>query len=497
MFYRKNLPALPSKTSRIKIPVFFGPDSKTNESVLPMNTATTAYNFRLTDGALSTGIGLRRAKMPRKSDGVEFELPQLTKDAARIFIYRRYDANADAPDDRIIAVDRDGYFYAAKLTQETAFSRLTMPKTYEPCDAVNYRYNGVDVILISVALGLYIYDGTGQPYLVQHAPKIKSMCVHSERIYASVRGDNTSVWFSDTFDPTNWNVSLDDGGFIDFADEGGYVRKVVQFNDSVYIFRDYSVERLIAYGEQQEFSVSKICTLGSKIIPQTIIQGGDYIIFMLRDGLYIFDGFGAKKVFERVTGIIDTSSDLKACFDKNKYYLAARAGFGDGKTLLSENAEPNAKNALFEFDIKNATVNILRGANILDVASVKTVSAEKIVCGLSSAADAALRGTVFELDYSGKIGTTPLPMLWSSAYNALGSPDRKKLIRKAAFMSKYDCVLRVNADGREFEYAVKGGDKPVSIAVMKPCSQFSAAFLAEGDAEIRDAVILAEEYGQI
>jgi hypothetical protein len=215
---------------------------------------------------------------------------------------------------------------------------------------------------------------------------------------------------------------------------------------------------------------------------------------MLTDGLYVFDGFTASKIFEKTTGIIDTDANPRACFDKNKYYLAAKADFGGSESFMCETVEPEQKNALFEFDIKNMTVSILRGVNVLDVAAVKTSRAEKVFCGISSAYNGDCNGVIFETDNSGGVYGEPLPMLWASAYNALGAADKSKLIRRISLLSKYDCTLILNADGRVFEYAVKGGDAPVSVRVMKKCVQFSIAFRAEGEAEISGVVISADEY---
>ncbi|MDR3263481.1 MAG: hypothetical protein LBT30_04145 [Clostridiales bacterium] len=494
MFYRKELLLPKARTARVSIPLFLSPDTRTAESLLPKNTARTAYNYRLSGGALTTGAGLSAAAMPSVSGGEPFALPSRTTNIVQMFVYTKYDYVNGKPDDRLIILDGQGYFYQTKLYESTPFTSVVFPRTFEKFDAVNYRYNGEDVLLMSAALGLYIYDGVNNPYVVSAAPKIKSMCVHSERLYASLKGDNTSIWFSDTFDPTNWNVSLDDGGFIDFADDGGYVRKVLQFNDSVYIFRDFSVERLIAYGEQSEFSVFKVCSLGAKIIPSTILLCGEYVMFMTRDGLFRFDGASSERIFESVTAMIDTGYDARACFDRDKYYLAAKVDFKDGREVLCESAG-DGKNALFEFDVKSRTVNIMRGVSINDITAIKTQTKENVFACLSPGGNAALTGIVTELNGSGTVpGAVTLPMMWTSAYNTSGAPDKRKLIRKVSFVSKYDAVLTVTADGEAKAYPIKGGLKPVGVNINKACSAFSVSFGSGGQTDISDAVVTVDYY---
>ncbi|MDR3292885.1 MAG: hypothetical protein LBT20_02135 [Clostridiales bacterium] len=487
MFYRKKIDSPAAKGARLGLPVLGGPDIKNNESILPKSTAVTVYNYRLTDGVLKNGFGFQRASMPSLSEGTPFEMPEYPNavgDFCEFFVYRRFDAENRKPDDRLIVRDSYGYHYMASLTESGAFVKLQMGRAFFELTGVNYRYNGEDIALFATDIGLYLCRGAGAT-LVPSAPMISSMCVHSERIYAGLKGDNTGIWFSDTFDPTNWNVSLDDGGFIDFADEGGYVRKVVQFADSVYIFRDFSIERLVAFGEQREFSVTKICTLGSKILPFTITSCDGYLMFMLRDGLYVFDGYAPKRVFDKVTELIDTEIPPHGCFLKNKYYLTAKADFGE--PILWENG--TGKNALFEFDIKSGGVNITRGLPFNDAAAIKTTTAEKLFVSFTDTGSGELYGRIFETNDSGCFCETELPSLWRSADNVQGMSERRKLIRSASFLSRYDATLTVTVDGREYDYPVKGSGTPATVRIKKCGKSFSIAFSGAGKAEIKDVVV--------
>ena len=460
----------------------------TSGELLAENTARTAYNYSLSDGSLKTGIGLSPAKMPG-SFGEAFEIPGAARDIRQMFFYTRFDGESGVPDDRLFILDKQGYSFDTPLLRPGPLSQIILPRqiTARP-DALNYRYNGKDVLLFASSgiPGLYIFDGEEYDYLVHclDAPSIRSMCLHYERVYACLTGDKTAVWFSDAFDPTNWNVSLDEGGFIEFADEGGYVRKVLQLNDSVYIFRDFSIERLIAYGEQREFSLGKVCLLGSKIIPATVCQCGSCAVFMQRDGLYRFDGITPKKIFEKVTDMIDTDSELRACANGDKYYLSARADFGDGELVAYES--DGKKNALFEFDLKSGGLNILRGVCVEDLLTVKMQTAEKVLACVSGCPAAA--GRVLEIDSSGRVMDTALPALWASAHNTGGAPDLRKLVRRVFMTTKYDLTLVLTADGQRFEYSVKGSEKPSAVNINKICRSFSIAFESLGAAEISNAV---------
>lgn len=490
MFYGKKTTPPNVKTETIKIPLFSGPDNRAVDSGMPLSTARTVYNYKISKGALETGIGLKKAFMMDNA-GAPFELPVLTGEIEQLFVYKRFDGAAGKLDDRLVLRDSNGYFYETGLYQSGTYNRVSVPRTFENVDAVSYRYNGNDVLILSVPSGLFVYNGTDNPALVGAAPPVKTICSHGGRLYASLRGDNTAVWFSETFNPVNWNVSSSDAGYIDFADDGGYVRNVLQFDESVYIFRDFSIERLIMPDDGKEPSLSKVCALGAKIISDTILQCGDIIAFMLRDGLYTFDGKTLKNVFANVTDIIDKESGLRACFNRSKYYLAAKADFCGVQSAPDGNADAGAelKNALFEFGLKDGTVNILRGAYVNDLCAVKTVTAEKVFAALKPVSDESYGGTVFETDYEARILNVALPMFWESAYNAHGAPGKRKLLRKISFLTGFDTRLTVQADGEASVYDVKGSRQPVSVTLNKRCVMFSIAFSGTGGAEIKDAVL--------
>ena len=129
------------------------------------------------------------------------------------------------------------------------------------------------------------------------------MCVHYERIYATVSGEANSLWFSDDFNPVNWNASLTEGGFINFDDDGGRVIKAVSFLDHVYVFRDYGIVRLTAYGSQENYTVSKVYVSASRILPDTIACCGDRIIFLTDEGLFSFNGYTMTMIAKEITNL--------------------------------------------------------------------------------------------------------------------------------------------------------------------------------------------------
>lgn len=122
-----------------------------------------------------------------------------------------------------------------------------------------------------------IYDGTAVTG-VEDAPPVTSMCAHGERLFLT-DADGDAVWFSDDFDPANWNVSLSEAGFIDFGGAGGRVLKAVSFGGYVYVFKSYGISKVYAYGEQNSFSASEIFVSSGKIRGDSITVCGNCILF--------------------------------------------------------------------------------------------------------------------------------------------------------------------------------------------------------------------------
>ena len=127
-----------------------------------------------------------------------------------------------------------------------------------------------------------------------------------------LKQDEYRLYFSDDFDPANWQISLKEGGYISFDTQMGKVVKVVSFAGHVYLFFEHGVMRLTAYNLQTEFNLQKLYLSPGAIYPSTVAVCGDRILFAASDGIFVFDGVSIKKVMEEMWELMDT--DQKAAF---------------------------------------------------------------------------------------------------------------------------------------------------------------------------------------
>ncbi|MEG2456726.1 MAG: hypothetical protein RSB08_02760, partial [Clostridia bacterium] len=254
--------------NKINIKIFDSINTLVNENILPLKYSPLCYNFTFNGGALDSKMGIEVAKttviVTPEGRHLLPDLPE-GKSFKSIHLYRKYDFTNKKRGDKIVVRANDDTYYETALFEVDTFHRITNLSAVGKDCSVSYRYNGEDVFILSSENGFfYVYNGASLT-TVTDAPKITSMCVHAERVFATTGGEKNSVWFSDDFNPTNWKVTGTTAGFINFDDDGGAVVKVMTFLDYVYVFREYGIMRLSVYGAQQDFSVSKLYVSAGRI----------------------------------------------------------------------------------------------------------------------------------------------------------------------------------------------------------------------------------------
>ncbi len=353
-------PSIPKR--RVMISSFAsGLNATSDESILPINVAKSIYNFDFSSGALTEGYGLSECDITRD-------------DVDNIWVYTRYDFDELAYEKITMYSDKSGNIYYIRDGQEY---ELGMQFTSRPY-AVNYRLYGEDVILItSETDSMAVWNGITDVYTVLDSPLISSMVIHYERMFCTVGGEKNSVWFSDDLDPTNWDLDLDAGGYIQMLDERGRLNKVLSYLNYVYIFRDYGISRMTAFSDQTEFSVSNLFVSSGQIYPSTVTLCGDYVMFLTRDGLYSFDGLDTDKILSGISPLVKSSPNACATYYNGKYYVAFNFDFAssdyEGSQYLGDSCYDDEtdtdNNAVLVYDMQTGEYDIMRGAFVSSFAS--------------------------------------------------------------------------------------------------------------------------------
>ena len=391
-------------------------DMRFDDSVLAEGTAARVENFDVTDGALTDGYGI-------VSESI---WENVTCCSLWRFIRYDYDNAEYVTVDMYCGTDGNVYYRSGDAWQQLPGVTFTSPPS-----AMCYRLYGDDcVIMTSPTDDMYVWDGLSPARRVL-SPRITSMAMSGERMFATTAGESNAVYFSDDLDPTEWTESPDAGGFIQLLDERGRLLKVLDFIGYVYIVREYGVSRLHAIGDQSGFSVANLYVAGGGIYDGGVCVCGDVIMMTGADGLYSFDGYSASRKLRAVR--LAPSPDASSVYSDGKYYLAART---------SEESEGN--DTLIVYDIDE---------NTFSVSGMKI----KRLCKLG--------GDVYAVTSDNKTGRVckcgemlgePLVKIWESGALDYGTP-RIKTVAEVTLRTDGDITLTVECDDKKREFAIKGG----------------------------------------
>ncbi|MCH5154746.1 MAG: hypothetical protein J1F71_05990 [Clostridiales bacterium] len=423
------------KRYKKQMPAYGGADFKTDRSLLPFSSASRFYNFDFSSGVLRKGYGVKAHKfVPEK--------------ATRYWLYRFYSQ------DRGEYVDM--YYYqlpSGNLVWYDQFKNKHIYVTafpFAPLDVINYRVNSEDVLLLSCeGRKLITWNGTA---LVEYenSPTISSMAIHYERLFVTSRDERTRVYFSKNLDPTQWEIGIDGGGFIELLDERGYFNKVVSFGNYLYIFRDHGISRVTAYGDQTEFSAVNMFVTAGRIFPSSIATCGNTIMFLASDGLYRFDGYNCVRVLTDIFASILPDDNCACAYFDGKYYLACKMDFKDDETVGCESGEYKT-NGLIAFDPVTGEYSISRGLNISFMNACSYGGEDYLMCCENG------KGGVITLG-SARFDE-PLPSCWTSGQMDMSAPDKVKFVTDLLFSNDDNgsddrVTLKIIADGTEYEMPV-------------------------------------------
>lgn len=495
MFLSKKLLLKKVKDYKIDFTAFSsGMNTEIDENLLPIKYAKKFYNFAIKNGSLKTGLGFNFLSLPVSYNTYEKNerlLPTSPNNSAikGLWHYKYFSHSMGSSRHKIVFYTDEKLLYFT-FTISSLSEFWTMFPPFEPeyfegkIDAINYHLNGLDSLIMVVPQEqkIIVFDSNDDINVIDNAPNLITIGLHYERLFAVLEGDRKTLMFSANLDPTNWNVDEDEGGFIDMRDERGRINKIVSFNDYVYVFRDYGVSRVSAYGDQNDFSVTQLFVSSSKIFGNSVVSCGDRIMFLSRDGLHVFDGYSTVKLKLNIEILLqnENNDNCNAVFFRNKYYLACRMDFDDGLQLGCEGySEGYQNNTLIEYDIKSGDLNILRGVDILNMISIE----ESNVSKLAACFNGEFKSYFGQLDESGTLFGNPLKCCWQSPYSNFGHPNKIKIVKEISIKTNSDCCIVVKSDKEEKEYLVKGSPVTQRIKTHVLGELIQISFLSEGSEE--------------
>ena len=469
MFYRKRIPAKTTRNYKISLSSFATrPNADVDENLMSTNRAKIYYNYDVKNGALKTGIGFEDLTLPNSQNIEDGERQILLPENINfngVWHFKYYSQTNNQKDHFLIYYGTDNNLYWCKLVSLFPQSFLMSEDVQYPTrpNALQYRLNGEDVMMFTENTSdMMVWKPEYSAYIVGNAPKVVSMCLHYERLFAIVEGERIQLRFSDDLDPTNWENSPTEGGYIELVDERGPMSKVVSFEDYLYVFRDFGISRVSAFGDQSEFSVSGVHTSSGKIYGGSVAVCGNKIVYLSKNGLHYFDGVSSEKLDLNIDSLFDGVTNDNACsaFLDNKYYLACRLNFQDQEKVGCENYSGGyTNNAIVELDLIDGTINIVRGVDVVSMTSIEEGNISKLICCFGG----EYGGRLGQLTHSGEMFGTPLKKVWKSPKSDMGYCDKLKVVKKISLITKHEIVVKISTEKESKSFKMSGANSPQTI----------------------------------
>ena len=487
MFYYKTLLKKNVTDYKITFSAFAsGMTSEVDEGILSYKYAKRCYNYKVESGALKDGIGFEPLTLPKSRDNPSDERTIVMEPGQKVekmWLYTYFDQEKKQADYKILYYNNGKirWMNIYSLSIYTGILASVIYNTSVP-NAINYRLDGEDWIIFSSPTdGMWKYNVDYMAQRVENGPSLVSMCLHYERLFAILEdGERHRLTFSANLDPTNFNASLNEGGFIDMQDDRGRLIKVVSFNDYVYVFREFGVARVSAYGDQTTFSVTQLFASSSKIYANSICVCGDIILLLTRDGLYSFNGSTTSKITLGVESLFEgiVNEDCASVYHNGKYYLALRLNFDDGEKIGCENyADGYVNNAIIELDLKTGDISITRG---VDVCSMLLVDDGEI-CKLLACFNGEHAKDIGQMTHDGKFFGTPLKKCWVSPKSNLGYPTQVKRIKEVFVKTKSPCEVKITTESTSKTFSLEGSNVTQRLRPNIFGEQVEVSFISESE----------------
>ena len=482
-FRNEKYPSVRRLTYRIGS--FSGFDSRNDIVPKRLSIGSYGYNIRLSEGLLKHSFGIEFAK-GKSGEG----LPSLQNEGENILrVHRHYDK---ASGGRLLVYSDVGRFYSCSLDEpeESFVYYMGIKDLSNEISFLNYFSEGEDYTLIFTPNAMYKFGTSGLEEIGDSAG-IVGACIHYDRVFG-VLPDENAVVFSKLLDPFVF-APEEGGGKIYLMGSGGRMLKAVSMGSAVYVFREYSVYKLTALADPQDFSIKEVLTLSYPVRPRSIASDGRSIYFVAGEEIYRLDTASVEKPFAEFTPLIESAENAVGGYMMDKYFLSCKmrsfgmekVGLEDSEGLITLN------NALFAFGADST--DIVRGIGIEDFSTVPGELSEGVLLALSGNYG-FFAGSLTE---DGKFYGVPSEKYWSSGIVKPGDAEALKKLRSVYVGSGYPVTVGAESENGADEFKIYGGSG-VSFAPLKtpPGGEIRLYFRSEDPIRISEAVVSFDEYGK-
>jgi len=448
----------------------------TNENFENHLASTVSYNVNCNKKTIDCGLGINDMRLPINPNELntmlEIDYSNLNiQKIEKIFYIKKYFPNGSGTVHRILMYADDKKLYLNQLFSDLPNFFWLYDLTFESAPVCHaYKIVGVDSIVLCDKEKMVVWKTNQLPVDMEEVPIITSMCTSNGKLWATVAGEASTIWLCMENNPEIIGWDTPHAMQIKIEDERGDSRKILTFKENLYVFRDYGITR-INYYTPENIVLNHIYLSDSMIYPDTVSVCGDVIMFMTRNGLYAFDGIKVEKFNVGIENLFDgTNSKALGSSLQNKYYLAVRLNFNDGKKMLCEEGN-YINNALIIIDTFDHSYEMIRGVDISCMLPLKTELVEKMLVCLNCYP----QNRIGEIDNSGKYFGQVLPM--SYATNTILADNMDKIVvRKIRLHSSKDVEIKFTTDEEKSFVFTTTKNGLNEIETMIECKNFKLEF---------------------
>ena len=436
-----------------------GLDATTDENITKFNSAVNSYNFEYKNGALTEGMGFEDMTFPYGHDeGSPEYAPRFFLDDdkshefAKVWHYKEYEPHYDERIDKIILIATDKIpCYSRVISTVPAFSHIRNIEPTVMPKMKNYHTGEKDCVLFfNDADNLVCWDNYYPVTTYSNVPKFYDFCEFNDKLFVVPSGERLTLYIDDR-NLLTWTAQTKaEAKTISFDSERGYINKLLVFNNSCYVIRDFGISRI-----NDKEKVSHLLCSASRLYEKTACVCGNRALVLGKDGIYEIGTVSAEKLNFKIDRLLEgvTNQNAVASFRNGVYYLACRLNFGDNQTIGCESGTYK-NNALIAIDTNTNKYTISRGIDISDLCTIQYDSCDKLVATFNG--NNAVK--IGQLSSDGKFFGTTQSRFWSSPLTDMGYSNKIKYVKEISILSLYDITLKVFSECESREFNIKGSN---------------------------------------
>ncbi|MGN0771844.1 MAG: hypothetical protein ACI4MI_04595 [Christensenellales bacterium] len=411
---------------------FDGAGSRNSDGNLPCKGCDESFNFDYENNVLIAAQGFERARL---DDG--YTLPRLPVEADKAKLFFARTTTSDKGNG-ILILSHDGGLEILPLERDAVWQHVDFDDVVVA--VTDYNYMGRDLIFLSGANGdMYLLENSEISTILTDKT-ITQLVNFNERIFALVKGGNNSLWYSDVFDPFDWEVSLSGGGYIECDNSLGEINKAVSLGDYLYLFCDYGIYRLTCYSIQSQFEMKKIYLSGDRIIGDSVSSIQGKIVFCTWNNAYCFDGSSVGRLDIDLSNYLKDGIEIVSATGKqNKSYLV----LSDGCIVAYDFVKGNYCSV---DGYQTGELVAVEAKNVSAVLSLSTLCESPVMLSDNNedfVAQPKRKWLVRDVDFN--------------------QPQTQKNIRYVEYKVKGQTLLRITADGVIYEFVLTERNNRVNV----------------------------------